>query len=63
MTTFRDLYKKVLSAYADDESTIIKNLEDYDYDHLDCLLYPEKHPLIWQIDKCDCDHQDKANCI
>lgn len=63
MTTFRDLYKKVLSAYADDENTIIKNLEDYDYDHLDCLLYPEKHPLIWQIDKCDCDHHDKANCI
>lgn len=39
----------------------LEKLELYDTHQLDCLLHPEKHPLVVQTGSCDCDEK-AADC-
>ncbi len=61
MKTFEELYYEVLVRTLKEKDTgFLKKLELYDTHHLDCLLYPKKHPLIWRIGKCQQD--EDCNC-
>lgn len=64
MTTFEELYHKLLKATLDgnDLEEFEKNGMGYDPHQLDCLLHPEKHPVIWRFDKCDCPQDEKHDC-
>lgn len=56
MKSFDDLYNELLEATINkQEDDYIKNLEDYDPNQLDCLLHPEKHPLVWHTGDCKCE--------
>lgn len=62
MKTFEELYYEVLVRTLKDKNTsFLSKLENYDTKHLDCLLNPKKHPLIWETGPCDCG-EDKA-CV
>lgn len=64
MTTFEELYRQLLKATLDGESfeDFEKNGLEYDPHQLDCLLHPEKHPVIWRFEKCDCPPDHKGDC-
>lgn len=62
MKTFEELYYEVLVRTLKEKDTnFLEKLELYDTHHLDCLLHPEKHPLVWKTGNCLCD--DECNCI
>lgn len=48
--TFEELYKHVLRGKLKGE----KEFEGVPRKKLDCLLHPEKYPLVWKNDPCDC---------
>lgn len=61
MKTFEELYYEVLlRTLKEKDSSFLEKLELYDTHHLDCLLHPEKHPLVLQTGACSCDDQ---NCV
>lgn len=64
MKSFEDLYYEVLiRTLKEKDTSFLDKLELYDTHHLDCLLHPEKHPLVWQIGgECKCDENDR-NCV
>lgn len=63
MKSFEDLYYEVLvRTLKEKDASFLDKLELYDTHHLDCLLHPEKHPLVWQTGECQCDSDDK-NCV
>ena len=56
MKTFEELYYEVLvRTLKEKDSSFLEKLEFYDTHHLDCLLHPEKHPLVLQTGACSCD--------
>ncbi|HHY52847.1 MAG TPA: iron hydrogenase [Clostridiales bacterium] len=65
-TTFEELYRYLLhSAKEKAPSQAAKELdgETYDVRHLDCLLHPQKHPVIWRLGKCHCKDPKAASCL
>ncbi len=61
MKTFEELYYEVLvRTLKEKDSSFLEKLELYDTHHLDCLLYPEKHPLVLRTGECSCEDQ---NCV
>ncbi len=59
MKTFEELYYEVLfRTLKEKDSSFLEKLELYDTHHLDCLLHPEKHPLILHTGECSCDEPD-----
>jgi iron only hydrogenase large subunit-like protein len=61
MKTFEELYFEVLiRSLKEKDSSFLEKLELYDTHHLDCLLHPRKHPVIWQTEDCDC--KDNSHC-
>ena len=48
--TFEELYKHVLK----DKLKGKKTKDISSRKKLDCLLHPEKYPLVWKDDPCDC---------
>ncbi|PWM44211.1 MAG: iron hydrogenase [Clostridiales bacterium] len=62
MTTFEDLYKRLLKNAVNSEKTSISGADE---GHLDCLFHPEKHAPVWQIKKCECEGNGKctASCL
>lgn len=61
MKTFEELYYEVLiRTLKEKDSDFLKKMELYDTHHLDCLLHPEKHPLVLQTGDCICDD---PNCV
>lgn len=66
MTTFQDLYDRLLQASLNDnlsnELEQIKQ-EAYDPHQLDCLLNPERHPPVVRIGDCDCPDAEKKSCM
>jgi iron only hydrogenase large subunit-like protein len=61
MKTFEELYWEVLTrTLKDKDMSFLEKLDLYDTHQLDCLLHPEKHPLVWHIGECDCDD---PNCV
>ena len=57
--TFDELYKKVLQAKADSKP-LPDNLTDKEKHQLDCLLHPDKYPLVIRDKPCDCED---AECV
>lgn len=61
MKTFQELYKQIVldtingTSYEIDES-------EYDQNQLDCLLHPNKHPVVWRIGDCDCPPDEIGKC-
>lgn len=66
MATFQELYETLLKASVQRGQASADSVKGLDYDpqHLDCLLHPEKHPVIWQLADCDCppDAPCMASC-
>jgi iron only hydrogenase large subunit-like protein len=66
MTTFNELYNKLVSAAV--SGTEIDELDknftkQYDDNQLDCLLHPEKHPIVWHFSDCTCSPGQHKACI
>jgi iron only hydrogenase large subunit-like protein len=67
--TFNDLYAGLLRSAAKNELTA--HLETLGKDtavarSVDCLLHPEKHPVVWKTGSCDCPPEGApcaARCI
>ena len=65
MTTFNELYQRLVSEAVhgtDKENPDGGCVEEYDNDQLDCLLHPQKHPLIWRIGDCTCSAEQQEAC-
>lgn len=65
MTTFETLYKRLLSDVVhgeNEENQAGIVIEAADADQLDCLLHPEKHPLIWHDGHCSCSMKQQEEC-
>lgn len=65
MTAFSELYKKLVSEtiYGSEIDKPEKsNMEHYNNNQLDCLLRPEKHPLVWNIGDCNCSPEQQGTC-
>lgn len=54
--TFDELYFKVLKDRVNETDTI----HNFPREKLDCLLHPEKYPLVWKNENCDCTD---AKCV
>lgn len=67
MTTFEELYKKLLSESSNTNQEELQKIKDLEYDpyHLDCLLNSEKDNLISKIEdfKKDENGKSKFRCI
>ena len=67
MTTFEELYKKLLSESSNTNQEELQKIKDLEYDpyHLDCLLNSEKDNLISKIEdfKKDENGKSKLRCI
>ncbi len=64
MRTFSELYTKAVAlALKDNPDALERALEDYDPYHLDCLLHPEKHPLVIRTGDCDCPEEQRKVCV
>jgi Iron only hydrogenase large subunit, C-terminal domain len=62
MKTFEELYYEVLiRTLKEKDIGFLEKLELYDTHQLDCLLHPEKHPLVWQSGNCSCG--DDPHCV
>ncbi len=59
MKSFEELYYEVLvRTLKEKDISFLDKLDLYDTHQLDCLLHPEKHPIIWQTGKCNCESPD-----
>ena len=58
MATFQELYQTLLAAQArsnlPEAIKYIRTQQDFDPKQLDCLLNPQKHPLVWRTGECGC---------
>jgi iron only hydrogenase large subunit-like protein len=62
MKTFEELYYEVLvRTLTEKDTSFLEKLELYDTHQLDCLLHPDKHPLVWHSGDCKC--KDEKNCV
>ena len=65
MTTFEELYQRLVKASVNDQKNKeIEELKKHSYNpyHLDCLLNPKKHGLVWRIGDCTCSSDDSDSC-
>lgn len=63
MKTFEELYYEVLIRTLKEKDTdFLEKLELYDTHQLDCLLHPEKHPVIINTGDCKCDEGNR-DCL
>ncbi len=64
MTTFEELYKKILEESSETDQEELQKIRDLDYDpyHLDCLLNPKEGSSDFNIGGCNCDKENVDNC-
>lgn len=53
--TFEELYHKVLKSRLNGEEG-----KEFEEKEIDCLFHPEKYPLVWRNEPCDCKD---AKCV
>lgn len=63
MKTFRELYENAVRLAVEGDFDSIKSDAEYDPWHLDCLLHPQKHPLIIRTGQCNCTPEEQAECL
>ncbi len=52
MTPFEELYRRVAEAYLNGKGK--EDLTAFDPHHLDCLLNPDRHPVVCRLSDCMC---------
>lgn len=62
MQTFKELYESTVRSVLD-EVFVSPEAGNYDPYHLDCLLNPEKHPIVIRTGKCNCSKDEKCDCL
>jgi iron only hydrogenase large subunit-like protein len=63
MKTFQQLYEQAVALALSEGSAGLQNLQGpYDPYHLDCLLHPQKHPIVIRTGECDCPQDHRAEC-
>lgn len=65
MITFKQLQQQLLKTTLEGgilEDSLNNQGLDYDPYQLDCLLHPEKHPVVWKIQDCDCSKEEQEEC-
>lgn len=65
MLTFEELYTRLARASVNNDLRHeLEKIKDLDYDpyHLDCLLHPQKHDLVWKVGDCTCSPEEKESC-
>lgn len=61
--TFEELYVKLTKDKANGKSLDLTGLK-YDQNHMDCLLHPDKHSLVWKVRECNCsDKGCVSSCL
>lgn len=67
MQSFYSLYNRLMKASVenrvDEELDSINKIKDFDEKHLDCLLNPDKHPVVYSLSQCNCPDDVKATCV
>jgi iron only hydrogenase large subunit-like protein len=64
--TLEELYRRLLqNAKEKSPSQTVKEWKGkpYDVKHLDCLLHPQKHPIIWRLGSCHCTDPQCFSCV
>jgi len=61
MRTFKELYDGIVSSALKGDFGAPQT--DYDPCQLDCLLNPEKHPLVLRTGTCDCAAVKEKDCV
>ena len=63
MTSFKKLYHQLLNdTLSDNEIDYSEKDLEIDPHQLDCLLHPEKHPLVLRNEKCNCTKEQQKEC-
>lgn len=63
MTEFKQLYKQLVSHTLNGRTDNISNSDlAIDSHQLDCLLHPQKHPLVIHTEECTCSKEDQKEC-
>ena len=63
MKTFEELYYEVLvRTLKEKDMNFLDKLDLYDTHQLDCLLHPEKHPIVWHTKDCKCEDGEQ-HCV
>lgn len=61
--TFEELYREVVKSKADG-TPLSDNLSEREKHQLNCLLYPDRYPIVWRKEECDCEDKEcVAACI
>ncbi len=61
MKTFQELYERAVALALDPEA-LERARAEFDPRHLDCLLNPQKCPVVVRAGECDCDPEHRAQC-
>ncbi len=63
MKTFRELYRQTVALALDNDLDNLPQNGDFDSKQLDCLLNPQKHPLVLKTGTCTCTGDKQQECI
>ncbi len=63
MKTFTELYRQAVKLALDSDIDQLPQNGDFDPKHLDCLLNPQKHPLVIRTGNCDCSGGRQQECV
>ena len=63
MKTFWELYDFAIRQALKDDFNSVAAGEGYDPGHLDCLLHPDKHPLVIRTGECLCGPDEQESCV
>ncbi len=63
MKTFWELYDFAIRQALKDDFDSVTAGEGYDPGHLDCLLHPDKHPLVIRTGECLCGPDEQESCV
>lgn len=66
MESFYSIYNKAVKAAVnnriDEEFKDKDKLDETESYHLDCLLNPDRHPLVYRLSECGCSEDQKDEC-
>lgn len=63
MKTFRELYDQAVALALDNHIDQLPQNGDFDPKQLDCLLNPQKHPLVIHTGSCTCTGDKQQECV
>jgi len=63
MKTFRELYGQAVALALDNDLDNLPQNGDFDPKQLDCLLNPQKHPLVIHTGNCSCMGDRQQECV